>query len=134
MTKQERMYAMLDDVVKHFSKNPVELRSTNNSGKCSYYPPKDKPKSIGCAIGMYINWEDAKKLDRGMDTAIIYFKNKPTKNILLPKWMKELNYNFLHDLQDLHDHSDFWSDYGLSKNGLTRVDEIKNNIKTNYYA
>ena len=46
---------MLQTIVTHFSKDPVALRAVDKKGKCMYYPPKNKPTSIGCALGMYLS-------------------------------------------------------------------------------
>ena len=57
---------MLIDVMKHFSSNPLGLRSINSDTLkgCTYTPSTNKPLSIGCAIGMFISITNAKKLDR----------------------------------------------------------------------
>lgn len=133
MTNKERMYAMLDDVVKHFSKNPEELRSVNTEGDCLYHPPTNKPRSIGCAIGMYMSWKNAKELDKkgvfGIFTVCVdRFKAK-----LLPKWMNELNVEFLGALQRLHDSQENWESKGLSRIGKQQVKRIKIKIKTEKY-
>jgi hypothetical protein len=117
-----QMRNMLNEVVKHFSSNPFELRSSNNG--CFYNPPKDKPNSIGCAIGMYLPIKTAKVLDN--DTSnITNILDTPKLSKLLPKWMQKMNGDFLQKIQSLHDYSDYWDDKGLTKYGKTEVNEIK---------
>lgn len=62
MESKDRMFAMLQDVITHFSSNPLELRSKWED-TCLYNPPINKPLSIGCGIGMYLSVKTAKLLD-----------------------------------------------------------------------
>ena len=71
MNNKVQMLNMLQDVVTEFSENPQAKRSVDNE-KCLYNPPKNKPKSIGCAIGMYLPYEIAKKLDKTPNVSISY--------------------------------------------------------------
>lgn len=114
--KQWQMRHMLNDVVEHFSKNPRELRSKGNR-YCTYNPPSEKPKSIGCAIGMYLPKSLCEKLDKMDETSIREILHSTMKN-KLPKWLKSLDPYFLNDLQRLHDFDHNWSDTGLSNAGL----------------
>jgi hypothetical protein len=104
---------MLNEVVKHFSSNSFELRSSNNG--CFYNPPKDKPNSIGCAIGMYLSKKTAKVLDEHSNITNIL--NTPKLCKLLPKWMQKMNSNFLHEIQNLHDNDIYWNNKGLTELG-----------------
>ncbi len=116
---------MLDMVVEHFSKAPTKLRAIkNNEWQCQYSCIKDKPKSIGCAIGMFIS--DAKlcqKMDRAPDPAIKSILNSSLGK-QLPKWMQKMDSWFLQDIQDLHDDDHHWTKDGLSKKGVEKVKQI----------
>jgi len=113
---------MLNDVVKHFSKNPKELRSISICNSCLYMPPESKPKSIGCAIGMYLPNKVARQLDRSDDTDIVTVFNDYLT--LLPKWMQKMDVSFLNSLQRLHDINSNWDEKGLSKSGKEEVKDI----------
>ena len=43
----------------------------------------------------------------------------------LPTWMQDLGQDFLYDVQRLHDLKNYWSDKGLSSDGLKFVEIIK---------
>jgi len=140
LNKMDKIQAMnmLNDVITHFGKNPKELRSIGTRGyndTCLYLPPKDKPKSIGCAIGMYLSNKTAKQLDGKTGQDIIsVFESKNKK--CLPKWMQKMNIKFLADLQDLHDLSEYWNlkkNKGLSNNGKEYVKRIEKEIKNGVY-
>jgi hypothetical protein len=128
-TKKE-MYRLLDIVVKHFSKDPKALRSISSDGFCSYFPPKNKPKSIGCAIGMFIPWGHKVRWEAlegvSVDTSILFDA--------LPKDLKIYSKGFLHDLQHLHDDERYWEVKGLSEFGVDLVKIIKQKIKDSRYV
>lgn len=121
--KQWQMRHMLNDVVDHFSKSPKELRSRDKFGSCLYDPPSDKPKSIGCAIGMYLPTKICKQLDSRSGTSIDSVLGSTAEN-LLPKWMTSLNGGFLYNLQQLHDTDSYWSKNGLTPSGEMAVREM----------
>lgn len=125
---QWQMRHMLNDVVEHFSKDPRELRSIAPfMGMCLYHPPVNKPKSIGCAIGMYLPENVCRKMDKQKNgTAIAdFFVGK--RKAVLPKWMQKMDVKFLTSVQNLHDNSWNWSGKGLSEGGKEYVAGI---IKT----
>jgi len=126
-TKKE-MYDLLKTVVDHFSKNPEELRSTTGC-YCKYFPPESKPKSIGCAIGMFIPWEDEKKWKK-LDGLTV---NADKVIDLLPDSLKSFDKWFLRALQDVHDYDSNWNIKGLSNSGKERVSQIKTRIKNNAF-
>lgn len=128
---KEIMQQMLQDVVTHFSENPEELRSVNNKGGGLYNPPKEKPKSIGCAIGMYINIKNAKKLDVGTVTSINCIIGDE-KEKLLPKWMLKIDKEFLGNLQRLHDGGEYWTKEDISDSGKKEVKRICKEFSLNY--
>ena len=95
MTKEDEKYIlndMLDQIVKHFSKNPDKLRCIDRSDgvTCLYTPTKDMDKNnIGCGIGMFLPTKITKKLDVcDEDTSITNIIEDFPK--LLPKWIKLL--------------------------------------------
>ena len=129
------MQQMLQDVIDQFSPNPEELRSASSYGKCTYHPSINKPKSIGCAIGMYIGWESAKALDRRADTFIRKADTSIRKVINargIPKWMKKIDIDFLSDLQYLHDNGSYWRLVGLSTDGMYYIATLCNKFKLDY--
>ena len=119
--KTGREFNMLQDVITHFGKNPDEIRSTKQHGICTYEPLKNKPKSLGCAIGMYLNNKVAEKLDNQLESSIKDILSKRRLKALLPKWMQNMDKEFLMKVQSLHDHITFWSIRGLSKEGKKQV-------------
>lgn len=131
MKPKDRMFAMLQDIITHFSENPDEKRCYKNVGKCLYNPPKTKPESIGCAIGMYIDTETAKKFDKlGSSGIKRVFLKYPD---LLPSWMVVLPVEFLERCQTLHDVSNYWESKGLSKSGKEYVKFICKEQKLPFY-
>lgn len=130
---KSQMQAMLEEVVLHFASNPNELRSVSKgsnyfNSKCLYHPPADKPKSIGCAIGMYIDWEDAKKLDEYLFGSIKYTIDSPR----IPNWMKALPIEFLSSIQDFHDEDRYFTQKGLSEEGIAFVKNICDKFSLNF--
>lgn len=128
---KEIMQNMLQEIVTHFGKNPRELRSvqSHEHGGCLYHPNLElTPKSIGCAIGMYLDWDVAKKLDGGSSVAIgnIFEGNRKQ---LLPEWMQKLDVHFLKKCQRLHDYMFFWNEKGISDRGKEEVKEICKQFK-----
>lgn len=115
---KEIMHNMLQDIVTHFSKDPKGLRSVAGSAltsECLYHPDLSvTPKSIGCAIGMYIGWKTAKEMDY-----YGFIDDVPLD--MLPEWMRDLNRDFLKKCQSLHDNGFNWDDDGLSENGKDKV-------------
>ena len=128
---KEIMQQMLQDVVTHFSENPKELRSIDNN-KCLYNPPANKPNSIGCALGMYINTKNAKKLDTCEGSAIWNIWKKEKNKKLLPKWMQKIDIGFLTKLQNLHDCNNNWTDDNITKEGKSFVKGMCKAFKLDY--
>ena len=119
---QIQQFNMLQDVITEFSDNPSEKRSVKNSPnavRCNYNPPTSKPLSRGCAIGMYLPVELAAKLDVLSSTSIEDIIND--RSDLLPKWLTDMNVNFLQDVQTLHDDSSYWKHDGLSELGVNHI-------------
>lgn len=119
-----QQFNMLQDVISHFATNPDELRSSLCDSTCTYYPNlKLSPKSIGCAIGIYLNWKTAKELDNLEQTSIHCILDNKHKTIL-PLWMQKMNKNFLSDIQALHDDEYHWNSEGLAENGKRYIKTI----------
>ena len=115
------MQQMLQDVVTHFSKDPVGLRAIYSFGGCFYTRVLEKSAdNIGCAIGMYLTDKQAKEA-QGHGYIYEVIAENPR---CLPKWMKELNKNFLAEVQILHDKDYFWSKENISSMGRIKVKEI----------
>lgn len=117
-----QQFNMLQDVITEFSDNPSEKRSIKNapnSVKCSYNPPDSKPLSKGCAIGMYLPVNLARKLDRLGSTAIEDVMVECPE--LLPKWLREMDVTFLQCIQTLHDDSSYWNEDGLTELGMKHI-------------
>ena len=118
---------MLNDVVEHFSSNPTELRSKSSRG-CFYNSQVNKPKSIGCAIGMYISNENAIYLDDHCGSIDAAFDDGYIDNLTLysklPKWMQKMDVNFLSDIQNLHDSDVNWTNTTISEKGKQTVQAI----------
>jgi len=117
---------MLEIVVKHFSKNPKELRCLNASGGCKYAYQKNKPKSSGCAIGMFLPNNLCLEMDNSGNTDINSILNEPDLYKKLPKWMQSMDSSFLIKLQMLHDESFYWTKTNISKEGKKYVNQIIN--------
>ena len=115
---KERRERVLQDVIDQFSPDPRSTRSVGCKGACKYYPPEYKPKSIGCAIGMYLPWKKAAELDKHTKTGVGNLVDE------LPKWMKDMNVEFLQNIQTLHDGDDHWLKVGLSVRGMRAVEYI----------
>lgn len=111
------MKEFLEEGVAYYSKDPVSRRNTTKYG-CQYYPLKET--SEGCFIGRHMAPENAKKAgDISIEILLI---NNP---LLLPQWMCTFDRGFLESCQLLHDVDIFWTDIGLSEDGIAYVDKIK---------
>ena len=116
------MQQMLQDVVTHFSKDPVGLRAVNCTGGCFYTRVlENSPDNIGCAIGMYLTDEQAEILENGYAPIWSVLNNTPQH---LPDWMRKLHFDFLTNLQNLHDFDSYWNKTNISIKGKIKVEEI----------
>jgi hypothetical protein len=130
---QWQMQNMLQAVIDQFAPNPKERRSVNiNKRVCMYNPPKDKPESIGCAIGMFLGTKTAKKLDKSLDcdSSIEYLIQEYPE--ILPTWIKRMNAEFLDSLQRLHDNENNWKDKGFTKLGILTIKDICQEYELDY--
>lgn len=120
---KSREFSMLQDVITHFGSNPSELRSIVPGHSCSYNPPLGRPKSIGCAIGMYIPKSEAMLMDVIPFPSIRQIFEERIN--LLPPWMRKMDPSFLTKIQVLHDSDYNWrKDFGLSYLGMKKVKSI----------
>lgn len=120
---------MLQDVITEFGSNPDAKRSFTPNG-CKYNPPKRKPLSRGCAIGMYLPVEVCKKLDGTGSIDMVL--HTVTKRKLLPEWMLEMDDRFLGTIQNLHDIPGYWTETGLSSSGIQYVKDICKQYKLDF--
>jgi hypothetical protein len=117
---------MLEIVVKHFSKNPKELRCLSASGNCKYSYQKNVPKSNGCAIGMFLPNNLCLEMDNSGNTDINSILDEPNLYKKLPKWMQSMDSMFLAKLQVLHDDNHYWTNTNISKEGKEYINKIIN--------
>lgn len=122
---------MLQDVITEFGANPLERRSVGENLNCYYYPKENKPQSKGCAIGMYLSDEVAKKIDSIGCISIVSLFYIDEYN-LLPKWMRKMDLLFLSDIQELHDNKIFWGDNEISELGIKHIKTICKTYNLNF--
>lgn len=120
-TIQQKRLALLEETVKHYSKNPMERRCTKD-GKCRYSAETlNLKKSTGCAIGRKLTPKKRLQLDK-------QFEGKPSgvEDVFdeLPKKLQELGEDFLSQLQGLHDTNNYWDEKGLTEEGKQEVENI----------
>lgn len=115
---KEAMQQMLQDFIDQFVKNPESRSKTEKS--CTYNP-SDPYKSPGCAIGMYLDYDVAEKLDKYNAPGISSIFNDKNRKCLLPKWMQQLDIEFLKELQSLHDSSFIWISGSFGPLGKSRM-------------
>lgn len=127
---KNQMFWMLQDVITYFGSNPGENRCVNEDKGCFYNPPEDS-KSMGCAIGMYLDEKLAKKCDKiGTIEDIYQYEAKLFKKF--PKWMQNMPIEFLETIQSFHD--DCWSfnPNGISDFGKNKLHNICDKFKLPY--
>ena len=125
--KQKRL-SFLNGEIEFFSNNflGVEREAPNKMGECKYYFLDANGKRAGCAIGRHMTEENAKKAQKigGQINSYSIFE-------LCPDNLKELGWDFLFQIQLLHDgQSLYWADEEndvktLSEKGLEFVGKIK---------
>lgn len=130
---QWQQFNMLQTIITHFSKDPEGLRAYDTehwgSSVCSYTAPTSKPKSIGCAIGMFLSDKKAEEFEQ-FGGSIEDLKCEAPE--IFPKWLIAMDVNFLQACQDLHDISSHWDVDGLSFKGKRKVAAICNNYALPY--
>ena len=126
-TNQEKA-KLLEETIEYYSEN-TEKRSiglVDNCIKCAYSGETvNKKFSSGCAIGRLLTPELSLEID-------ILFKDKPSGVAYvwgyLPTDIQAYGLPFLTQLQNLHDSNRNWDTNDLSKNGLTKVNEIVSSL------
>lgn len=121
MTEQE----LLEETVAYYHKNPSYRCVKNNGNSCFYSGESVNHKSTGCAIGRNLTKKNRKKLDTMSavmsDQDIMTVMNDSECIKLFPEWMKDMKKGFLSRLQDLHDNKGYWTEKGISKQGINRA-------------
>lgn len=128
MKNRKRMLSLLEETANHYNS---DNRSSGDRGICFYIPPCSK--SEGCAIGRKLS-EECKQfiIDNDLNTKSVafLFSEFTRNNIEIPDSLKDLNINFLIELQRFHDEVGNWSRTGLSTYGKAIFQEIKSMIET----
>lgn len=94
---------------------------------CQYSSSKTSP---GCAIGQFLSKTAAKQLDCLRDSSIrSAIIASRSLNIRIPRWITDMDANFLVRVQQLHDYSHHWTTSGLSKCGRAEVTRITKEFK-----
>jgi len=116
---------LIQQTVDYYSQNPTQKRCTGNGG--CYYSPKTagKPHSDGCAVGRLLTPEQREILDDLDFGPIIcpskdYIEQAPFLKDLFEKYSPD----FLGDLQQLHDHKEYWNENGLTNYGKRYVEKL----------
>lgn len=123
---------ILEDTLKYYSQDPKERRCQND-GQCLYSGETAGKQTDGCAVGRLLEPELRSKLDieytlsedRGSSVSFVFDE--------LPKDIQELGEEFLTELQGLHDGDRHWTDTGVSEDGKTKYNDIKECINTECY-
>lgn len=100
-------------------------KNNRNSNNRSILPPGKGCTyvgEIGCAVGRLIEDKGlCARLDAGFYSAISH------KEVFcqIPESVQELGRDFLSEMQMLHDDIGYWTEEGLSEQGLERYEKIK---------
>ena len=94
-------------------------RNQKNGLSCLYTPLPGKP--FGCAVGRLLTDRSvAEALDQMPESSV----SRPDIFKMLPQDVKDLGLPFLRDLQTLHDVDDYWTNEGLSEDGMHYFESI----------
>lgn len=113
-TIKENRLTFLEDMVNYYSEDPSR-RGVTEEGLCSYRTSDDKT----CAIGRYIP-DDQYSTDME-EASVRAFYVYPK----LPIGVLCLGFDFLGEVQSLHDVDWHWHSRGLTERGLIVVHKIK---------
>lgn len=116
-TLEEQRLAFLQDTVQYYSEDLTRRAASSNSGRCSYLTDDGRK----CAIGRHIV----------ENTYSPGFEISPLSEIfkVLPNNVKALGYDFLSQVQSLHDKAINWNltcNQGLTESGKHVVQRIIN--------
>lgn len=116
MTKKE----FLLDTLEYYTQDP-KGRTCESGGVCGYSSIflGKQDTSEGCALGRYMSEEFAKFAD---DSGNSIKRLQGEEGF--PEKLKNLPHLFLQDVQTLHDISRYWTDSGLSVDGIKYLEEI----------
>lgn len=115
MKTKYRLNFLLDTAEYYNSKN----RAIGKDKLCVYSCTNE---SEGCAIGRFLTKAMARKFDNYSNSSI---QNNEIFNSL-PEDLRNLGQDFLLKIQELHDGKSYWTLKGLSSDGKTKVQNIKN--------
>lgn len=99
----------------------VNRRAITENGFCRYKTNDNK----SCAIGRFISNKDYKTEIEGKSVSCEEVKK------LIPKELCNLSFEFLRDIQFLHDASKNWHENGLTERGKHKIIIIINNYSLN---
>lgn len=111
---------VLQDTINFYT---LENRAVDCFEKCQYLTEDGKK----CAIGRYLKKGHEKELME-CPKSVEAFLNISAFAKIIPSWMKKIEPDFLKSIQVLHDKEEYWTETGLSKEGIENVKRIcKNN-------
>ncbi len=121
---QQKQLALLEETAKFYN---LKNRSVYK-GNCKYFHPTKQ----GCALGRLIpDKELCQRLDELTQEKTNFSFNEAFE--MFPDDLKKYTWQFLAEVQELHDYEFFWTDNGISFKGEQKVDRIKRqfNLLTN---
>lgn len=107
---------VLQDTINFYT---LEKRAVDYYEKCQYLTEDGKR----CAIGRLLN----KGKERGLmecSKSVNAFLEIPEFQKIIPDWMTKLSPLFLKSIQALHDGEGYWTETGLSSEGVQKVRQI----------
>lgn len=127
---KNKCYDLLEETVSFFSRNDRAVVHKDGHPKPVYITPDG---TNGCAIGrlMKIESEDDKKfLEENNNTPpnLLFRRIYENKRSHLIKEIEEYPFDFLMNLQGLHDDRRNWVENGLSKRGKEQYELLKQEI------
>lgn len=117
---------LLKETKDYYSIDPSNRRCAIDDD-CYYSPDtvgKEKT-SQGCAIGRLLNKDLKKYLDYNFGLCGI---SNDVLFIELPEWLQEYDKEFLKHLQNFHDFNIYWSDKGLTEEGDSHYNYMRDKI------
>lgn len=129
---KRRQHKLLDETVAFFLTNPRGLE--NGDHHCVYFAQETKAR---CAVGRLLPLKVATELGSVASTirkllVITYNFSDPTRGAI-QKLLDRYNMEFLYNLQQLHDRSDYWTDDGAQRHREGRVRAFHEEIDNGAY-
>jgi hypothetical protein len=115
------MQRELDEVVRHYNSGN---RAITDGSFCCYHPT---PTSEGCALGRKFTEEEQKVAEKFQGSVDML------TTVLIPEYWADFSFEFVCDLQGLHDNRRFWTETGLSESGWARVGKMQRFIRSGEY-